>query len=99
MSLDHTGNRQPSIDAEEHDDKNLPVKKVALVGYLPDTDAYVRLTAVESTDDPGSYGILVLNYDGSSVSTGGGAADGAFDFMDGADVAFMDGADIAFMSG
>ena len=32
------------------------------------------LTAVESADSPGVYGLLVLNADGSAVSTGGGGS-------------------------
>lgn len=63
MSNSHTGNVQPSIDLEEHRSKNLQAKAVVLHGYIPGSDEYVPITAVDNGD--GTY---------SASSTGGSAA-------------------------
>ena len=54
-------------------DEEFGVLVTELLGYtaLEETKSVVRLAAVESADNPGVYGLLVLNADGSSVSTGG----------------------------
>ena len=55
-------------------DEEFNIHMSEIVGYtaLDPTPKIVRLAAVESADHAGVYGLLVLNADGSSVSTGGG---------------------------
>ena len=48
MATDHTGNVQPTIDAEEHDSKNTQAKKASLFGYLPGSDELVRISAEDA---------------------------------------------------
>lgn len=55
-------------------DDRYDVIAVELVAENMAGTALVRLKAVESADSPGTYGLLVLNADGSAVSTGGGGA-------------------------
>jgi hypothetical protein len=73
-------NRQSKPDTEKSEqrvlnwsfDNEFKVLAVELLGYNSATNSLVRLEAVESADSPGKYGLLVLNVDGSAVSTGGG---------------------------
>ncbi len=59
MANNHTGNTQPEIDQEEHDHKNLSVKKVGLTGYKSDTDEYIRI----GTDADGNLSSKSPDYD------------------------------------
>lgn len=58
------GHGQPSIDRNEHDDKNMGVKKVALIGYKSANDTYYRLATEESADNPGVYGLVTVSANG-----------------------------------
>lgn len=46
-----------------------------LEGYDYVANTWRKLAAIESADDPGVYGLLVLNYDGSEISGGGSSSD------------------------
>lgn len=69
MSNNHTGNIQPSIDLEEHRSKNVSAKATVDHGYLPGTDQYVPITAVDNGD--GTYSMK------TTASLTGGGGDGA----------------------
>lgn len=47
----------------------------ALSAYLINTQTLVNVSAVESADTPGVYGILALNADGSAIGSGGGVVE------------------------
>lgn len=46
-----------------------------LQGYEINTGNLVNITAVESADTPGIYGVLALNADGSAIGSGGGVVE------------------------
>ena len=72
MSNNHTGNVQPSIDLEEHRSKNVHVKGVLEHGYIPGSDQYVPITAIDNGD--GTYS---MKTSASLSSTDGAIQDGA----------------------
>jgi hypothetical protein len=63
MSKIHSGNIQPSIDYEEHDHKNVDVKKVGIFGYDPGTDSYNRIGTDSDGQIPTKTGIFSKPYD------------------------------------
>lgn len=65
MSSGHTGQVQPSIDLEEHRSKNVNAKAVVAHGYIPGTDQYVPITAVDNGD--GTYSLSTPTSTGSAA--------------------------------
>lgn len=72
---------------------------IVVKGIDKDTGQPVPLYAIESVDFPGVYGLVVLNPDGTMLTTGGGggASTGTFAFMDDEAYEFMDGTYHDFM--
>lgn len=75
-------NEKPDIHKSEQQiqnwsfDEEFKVLVTELLGYtaLEAEPRIVRLAAVESAEHAGVYGLLVLNADGSAVSTGGSSS-------------------------
>lgn len=69
MPYENQSEGSKSLNQREHND-DADAKRTVVRGLNPDDGLWYNVSVVESSDTPGVFGLVILNADGSSVSSG-----------------------------